>query len=341
VVATVQGRYYAMDRDRRWQRTKLAWDALVHGEGRRAEDALSAVTSSYAEGLTDEFILPTALLPDCPGRGRVRDGDTVVFFNFRPDRARQLTQAFVDPAFSEFDRGGRAPKVTFLTMTEYDATFGLPVVFPDEQPKNVLAEALSRAGLTQFHIAETEKYAHVTFFFNGGREEPYPGEQRRLIPSPQQVATYDQKPEMSCREVADCFARTVAEQDFDFSVINFANADMVGHSGDARATVAALEHVDGCVARVVAALRSKNAHVFITADHGNAEEMRNPDGSCNTAHTCNMVPLVYLEEGGRLKEGMGLADIAPTVLCLLGVEKPPEMTGTPICDLPASTGERR
>jgi 2,3-bisphosphoglycerate-independent phosphoglycerate mutase len=332
-VATVHGRYYAMDRDRRWERTKRAWDVLVYGQGRRANDPLEAVTSSYREGVTDEFIEPTVILED-PG-SRVRDGDTVLFYNFRPDRARQLTRAFIQEDFAEFDRGPTPPRVSFLSMTGYDATFGIPVVFPDVEPRDVLAEVLSRNGLSQLHIAETEKYAHVTFFFNGGREEAYRGEERRLIPSPREVPTYDLKPEMSCHEVTKTLVELLTQHHFDFMIANFANPDMVGHSGDLAATIAALEHVDACVGQVVEALQERKAHIFVTADHGNAEQMIDPDGSPNTAHTTNPVPLVYLEKGGRLKEGMGLADIAPTVLCLLGVEQPAEMTGTPVCELPA------
>lgn len=329
MIATVHGRYYAMDRDKRWDRTKRAWDALVRGQGERAADSAAAVTQSYEAGVTDEFILPTVVMQEA--RARIKDGDLVIFFNFRPDRARQLTRAFVDPNFAAFDRGPHVPQVTYLTMTEYDATFAVPVIFPDVEPAHVLADVLARAGRSQLHIAETEKYAHVTFFFNGGREEPFEREERKLIPSPQEVATYDQKPEMSCHEVTDCFAALLEKRHFDFVIVNFANPDMVGHSGDIEATVKALEHVDGCVERVVQALQARTAHIFITADHGNAEEMVNADGSRNTAHTTNPVPLLYLEEGAQLREGMGLADIAPTVLCLLGLEQPPEMTGSPVC----------
>jgi 2,3-bisphosphoglycerate-independent phosphoglycerate mutase len=330
-VATVHGRYYPMDRDRRWERTKRAWDALVHGAGRRSPDPLTAVTSSYSSGITDEFIEPTVIIEEAGAR--VKDGDTVVFYNFRPDRARQLSRAFIQPDFVDFDRGPAPPQVSLLTMTEYDASFGVPVIFSDVEPRDVLAEVLSRHGMSQLHIAETEKYAHVTFFFNGGREEAFAGEQRRLIPSPTDVPTYDKKPEMSCHQVTSELLELLEQHAFDFMIVNFANADMVGHSGDLRATMAALEHVDSCVARVVAALQKKRAHIFVTADHGNAEQMMDAEGSPNTAHTTNPVPLVYLEEGGRLKEGMGLADIAPTVLCLLGIPQPPEMTGVPVCEV--------
>jgi 2,3-bisphosphoglycerate-independent phosphoglycerate mutase len=290
---------------------------------------LEAVTSAYAAGQTDEFILPAVVLEE--PEARVKDGDTVIFYNFRPDRARQLTRAFIEPSFAEFDRGPAPPFPAYLTMTQYDACFDVPVIFPDVEPDNVLAEVLSRAGLAQLHIAETEKYAHVTFFFNGGHEEPYPREDRILIPSPKEVATYDLKPEMSCHELTSTLIRALAGREYHFVIVNFANPDMVGHSGNIDATVAALEHVDGCLEGVIEALKARHAHIFVTADHGNAEQMINDDGSPNTAHTTNPVPLVYLEEGATLKEGMGLADLAPTVLCLLGVEQPPEMSGRSIC----------
>jgi len=327
-IADVIGRYYAMDRDRRWERTKIAWDALVYREGLKVDDALAAIEASYEEAITDEFILPTVILGT---DAALSDGDSVVFYNFRPDRARQLTRALIDREFAEFDRGPNPPTVHLVSFTQYEADFAVPVAFPDVEPKQVLAEVLSEHGLTQLHIAETEKYAHVTFFFNGGREDPYPGETRKLIPSPQEVATYDQKPEMSCHELADAFADIYRHKRPDFTVLNFANADMVGHSGNLEATIAAVEHVDHCLEIVLEPLLEDGAHIFVTADHGNAEYLREPDQSRNTAHTTNPVPLIYVDHGAKLEDGGGLADIAPTVLCLLGLPVPAEMTGTPLC----------
>ncbi|MHB0979318.1 MAG: 2,3-bisphosphoglycerate-independent phosphoglycerate mutase [Thermoleophilia bacterium] len=327
--ATIVGRYYAMDRDHRWPRVKRAYDALVHGVGERAATSAEAIQRSYAAGVTDEFVEPF-IIGDDP-RSRVQDGDTVVFFNFRPDRTRELTRAFTEPSFVDFDRGGSTPRVAFIGMTEYDAAFDIPVAFPDEPPAHVLAEVLSAAGLTQLHIAETEKYAHVTFFFNGGADVPFPGEIRRLIASPTDVETYDERPAMSAREVTSTFLDTFRAERPDFVVLNFANPDMVGHTGDLAATIEALEVVDRCVGEVLETLREYRAHVFITADHGNAEHMVDPDGQANTAHTTNPVRLVYLEEGCVLREGAGLSDVAPTILNLLGVRVPSEMTGTDLC----------
>jgi 2,3-bisphosphoglycerate-independent phosphoglycerate mutase len=324
-VATVSGRYYAMDRDRRWDRLKLAYDALVSNKGLHAPDGVTAVRQAYARGETDEFILPTII-----GEGsasRVSSGDGVVFFNFRPDRARELTNALTQPSFSGFERGEGPPSIDFVGMTEYDAEWGLPVAFPKAEPRNVLAEVVSDAGLTQLHIAETEKYAHVTFFFNGGREEPFPGERRILVPSPKDVATYDEKPEMSASGVADRLEEAVRTDTPNLVVLNFANADMVGHTGNIPATARALEHVDGCLSRVVRALQGVGAQVIVTADHGNAEAMLEPDGSPNTAHTTNPVPLILLQQGVDLREGAGLSDVAPTILAFLGLGSPPEMTG--------------
>ena len=328
-IATIGGRYYGMDRDKRWERVKPAYDCLVYGEGPQAENPKAAISASYAADLTDEFVLPTVVLDD--PEARIKDGDTVIFFNFRPDRTRELTRAFTEKGFQGFDLGPHPPKVAFIGMTEYDATFHIPVAFPDVEPAHVLAEVLSRAGLTQLHIAETEKYAHVTFFFNGGREEPFPGERRCMVPSPKDVDTYDQKPEMSAHKVADRFKEIMTESPVDFVVLNFANADMVGHTGVLSATVSALEHVDQCLGQVLGVLREHEARVFVTADHGNAEFMINEDGTANTAHTTNPVPLLYLEEGASLREGAGLSDLAPTVLCLLGLEPPREMTGQSLC----------
>jgi 2,3-bisphosphoglycerate-independent phosphoglycerate mutase len=330
-IATVSGRYYAMDRDRRWERVRLAYDALVHGKGLHAVDAQTAIAESYARDETDEFVLPTVIGDD--PLSRIREGDGVVFFNFRPDRAREVSAALTRSVFDGFDRGGPPPSLAgYVGMTEYDPKLGLAVAFPKEEPRNVIAEVLGGAGLTQLHIAETEKYAHVTFFFNGGREAPFPGEVRRLIPSPKDVQTYDQKPAMSAYEVVECFEQTMAEQAFDFVILNFANPDMVGHTGDLPATIDALQHVDRCLGRVLAVLERTGARVIVTADHGNAEEMLDADGSVNTAHSTNKVPLVLLEREKRLREGAGLSDIAPTLLGFLGLPVPLEMTGRPLVE---------
>ncbi|NLE74878.1 MAG: 2,3-bisphosphoglycerate-independent phosphoglycerate mutase [Actinobacteria bacterium] len=324
-VVTLAGRYYAMDRDKRWERVKLAYDALVYGEGLRAATPLEAITRSYEQGVTDEFVLPTVVSNDPDSR--IKDGDTVIFFNFRPDRTRELTRAFIEPNFNGFERPGPAPRVNFIGMTEYDANFNIPIAFPDVPPELPLAEILSRVGLTQLHIAETEKYAHVTFFFNGGHEEPYPGETQVLIPSPRDIATYDERPQMAAYDVAERFVELYESETFDFVILNFANPDMVGHTGVLAAAIEALGHVDTCLASVLEALQARNAHIFITGDHGNVESMMNSDGTPNTAHTTNPVPLLYLEEGAVLREGAGLSDIAPTILTLLGIPVPAVMTG--------------
>ena len=330
-IVTLAGRYYAMDRDQRWERVKLAYDALVYGEGLRASTPEEAITRSYEQGITDEFVLPVVVSNDPDSR--IKDGDTVIFFNFRPDRARELTRAFIEPDFTGFDRGGPPPKVTYIGLTEYDTDFDILVAFPDTPPEQPLAEVLSQYGLTQLHIAETEKYAHVTFFFNGGHEQPYPGERQVLIPSPRDVATYDQRPEMAAYQVADRFVELYGAEHFDFVILNFANPDMVGHTGVLKATIEALGHVDRCLEKVVGALQAGDAHIFVTADHGNAEFMVNEDGTPNTAHTTNPVPLLYLEEGAELREGAGLADLAPTILGLLGLPVPRVMTGVPVLAL--------
>lgn len=329
-VATVAGRFYAMDRDRRWERLKLAYDALVHGRGLQAPDALTAVRQSYERNETDEFVLPTII-----GGGstsRVSSGDGVIFFNFRPDRARELSAALTQPSFAGFDRGEALAGIDFAGLTEYETALDLPVAFPKEEPRNVLAEVVSDAGMTQLHIAETEKYAHVTFFFNGGRERPFPGERRILVPSPKSVATYDQKPAMSASEVVDCLEEAVRDDAPNLVVLNFANPDMVGHTGNMSATVEAVEHVDRCLGRALQVLEGVGAKIMVTADHGNAESMVGDDGVGNTAHTTNPVPLVLLEEGPSLREGAGLADVAPTVLCFLGLGAPGEMTGRSLCE---------
>ena len=329
VIATVAGRYYAMDRDKRWPRVKLAYDTLVHGDGQAASDAATAVRQSYDRAETDEFIIPTVVCADPASRVGPKDG--VVFFNFRPDRAREICAALTQRDFTGFDRGPAPPLVDLVGMTEYDPRLGLGVAFPKEEPRHVLAEVISEAGLTQLHIAETEKYAHVTFFFNGGREAPFAGERRCLVPSPKEVSTYDQKPQMSADAVVDDLEQIMAEDPVDFVVLNFANADMVGHTGNIPATVAALECVDRCLGRALEILGRCGAKAMVTSDHGNAEVMLQPDGSADTAHSTDRVPLIVLDERVTLRERAGLADIAPTVLCFLGLAAPVEMTGTALC----------
>jgi 2,3-bisphosphoglycerate-independent phosphoglycerate mutase len=313
-----------MDRDKRWERTKLAWDAIVFGEGKFCDQSLSAaVTQEYAQGKTDEFLPP--LIFAAPNEQRIRDGDVVFFFNFRADRARQLSQALIFPDFKGFDRRVQ-PKVHYVTMTEYDETYGVPFAFAPETFVNILGEVASRGGKRQLRIAETEKYPHVTYFFNAGNETPFPGEDRTIIPSPK-VATYDLKPEMSAPEVTETVLARMA--DYDLIILNFANPDMVGHTGVVKAGIKAVETIDECCGRIIPRLLSLGGKALVTADHGNCELMRNPDGSPNTAHTTNLVHFIYVAEDSpsyRVNDGI-LADVAPTLLFLLGLEKPVEMTG--------------
>ncbi len=323
-IITVVGRYFAMDRDRRWDRTKLAWDAIVLGRGEICEDQPSAAVSRhYAAGKTDEF-MPSLIFSE-PDEQRIHDGDTVVFFNFRADRARQLSQAFLFQDFDCFEREVW-PRVHYVTLTEYDVTYDCPNVFGPQSLKNILDDVVSEAGKKQLRIAETEKYPHVTYFFNGGVEKAAPGEDRKIIPSPK-VATYDLQPEMSAIEVTD---EVISRLDqYDLVILNYANPDMVGHTGVVEAGVKAVETIDACVARLVPAVLSLSGKLLLTADHGNCELMRNPDGSPNTAHTTNLVHLIYVAADAknfRLENGI-LADIAPTLLFLLGLPKPAEMTG--------------
>ena len=315
-IATVTGRYYAMDRDKRWDRTQLAYDALVAGEAEfSADSGEAAVRAAYERGETDEFIKPTLVGEE----GRIRDGDSAVFFNFRPDRARQLTQKLHE---------GLDLRLT--TLTEYRGDWDFPVAFPQERPSVTLASVLAERGVPQLHVAETEKYAHVTYFFNGGEEDPYPGEERCLVDSPREVPTYDKKPEMSAQAAADAFVEGWREHEPGFGIINFANPDMVGHTGVIEAAVRAIETVDECLGRVVEAVEESGGVCVITADHGNADHMLEPDGSPNTAHSMNPVPLIVTADVGDLREGGILADVAPTVLALMGEEQPPEMTGQPL-----------
>ncbi len=328
-IATVSGRYYAMDRDKRWDRTKLAYDALTIGVAPyTAANAETAVSEAYSRGETDEFVRPT-VITDSEGRpeATIQDNDSVIFFNFRPDRARQLTWAFVNKDFEDFARE-KHPKVYYVCMAQYDETLDLPIAFPSEELNNVLGEVLSKHGLTQLRIAETEKYAHVTFFLNGGQEKCYPGEDRCLIPSPK-VATYDLKPEMSAYEVTDEVIRRIHSGKYDLIILNFANMDMVGHTGIFEAAVKAVEAVDDCVGRIETVLEEAGGIAIITADHGNAEQMENSStGEPHTAHTSNLVRCVYAgnDEVKALKNGK-LCDLAPTLLEILKIKKPEEMTG--------------
>ncbi|MHB8793611.1 MAG: 2,3-bisphosphoglycerate-independent phosphoglycerate mutase [Thermoleophilia bacterium] len=323
-IATISGRFYAMDRDHRWDRVKLAYDAMVRGDGLHQPDALKLVRDSYAEDITDEFVLP-AVIDDSAG-SRIGSNDSVIFFNFRPDRAREMTTALILKDFDGFDRGPEPPRPFMVTMTEYDDNFTSPIAFPPEELKNVLPEVLSSAGKTQLHIAETEKYAHVTFFFNGGNEKTYPGEERKLIPSPTDVATYDKKPEMSACLVTDAFCELLDENSYDFIILNFANCDMVGHTGIIKATVTAVEVVDECVGRIVAKVSEKGGVCLITSDHGNAESMTDDNGGPDTAHSTELVPFIVTRDV-HLANDRALCDVAPTILDFLKMPLPPEMTG--------------
>jgi 2,3-bisphosphoglycerate-independent phosphoglycerate mutase len=321
-IGTVSGRYYAMDRDTRWDRVRLAYDAIVHGEGPRTDDPVAMLRDSYAEGTTDEFIVPAVV----DGYDGIGEDEVAIFINFRPDRARELTEALADPDFDSFPRSG-GPLVDLTTMTRYRKGWEYPVAFPEQRPATTLAEVVSGTGATQIHVAETEKYAHVTYFFNGGREEEWDGEVRHLVPSPRDVATYDLKPAMSADAAADAFIADWEAGTPRFGIINFANPDMVGHTGVVEAAVEAVEAVDSALGRVVAAVLATGGACLVTADHGNAEQMIEPDGSPNTAHTLNPVPLVLTVEGVDLESGGILADVAPTVLEALGIDQPPAMTG--------------
>ena len=320
-IATVMGRFYAMDRDKRWDRVEAAYDAMVYGEGAAINPVpVAAVKNAYANGVTDEFVEPVICDPD----GTISDHDSVIFFNFRPDRAREITRAFVDPDFSGFTR--QYFPVTFVCTTEYDATMpNVEVAYPRLSVRNGLGEYLSSMGLTQLRIAETEKYAHVTFFFNGGVETQFPGEDRVLVPSPK-VATYDLQPEMSADEVADKCVERIESGAYDVIILNFANCDMVGHTGVLEAAIKAVETVDTCVGKVVDATLKMGGIAMVTADHGNAEDMKQPDGSPMTSHTTNLVPFILCGAGTELRTGR-LADIAPTILDVMGLACPPEMDG--------------
>ena len=336
-IVTVVGRYFAMDRDQRWDRTKKAWEAIVLGRGEICKSSPSAALDrQYQLGKTDEFMPP--LIFSHANERRVRDGDTVLFFNFRADRARQLSQAFLLENFNGFDRESW-PQVRFVSLTQYDVRYLSPFIFPPEELARILGEVVSAAGKSQLRIAETEKYPHVTYFFNGGIERPFPKEDRKIVPSPK-VTTYDLKPEMSAYEVTDEVIARMA--DYDLVILNFANPDMVGHTGILAAGIKAVETVDECLARIIPKLLDLGGKCIVTADHGNCEQMRNPDGSPNTAHTTNLVHFIYVANDGaqfRCQDGI-LADVAPTLLFLLGMEQPPEMTGRNLL-IPVSKNTRR
>jgi 2,3-bisphosphoglycerate-independent phosphoglycerate mutase len=340
-IATVAGRYYAMDRDRRWDRTKLAYDAMVWGRGPRASSAEEAVLGSYDAGTTDEFILPTVIVGgDGEAAGRIRHHDAAVFFNFRTDRPREMVRALTLPDFAEFDRGPRVEDLCFVTMTEYEKELPVQVAFRTEDVAMPLARVLADQGLRQLHAAETEKYAHVTFFFNGGREQPFPGEDRILVPSPREVGTYDKKPEMSGPQVAEQTAEAIESGVYDFVLVNFANADMVGHTGVVEAAIRAVEVVDDCVGKIVEATTGQGGVVIITADHGNAEQMVDySTGGAYTAHTVEFkVPCILVAGSHReladvqLRDDGVLADVAPTILELMRLAKPADMEGSSLIE---------
>lgn len=327
-IATVMGRYYAMDRDNRWDRVSKAYAAMVYGEGNKATCPVDAVEKSYAEDVTDEFVLPTVI----EGGATIQANDSVVFYNFRPDRAREITRTFVDPNFDGFERKEGFFPLNFVCMTQYDVTMpNVQVAFKPQSLKNTFGEYISEKGLSQLRIAETEKYAHVTFFFNGGVEKQYENEDRILVKSPS-VATYDMQPEMSAYEVTDKLVEAIESGKYDVIILNFANCDMVGHTGVFEAAVKAVEAVDTCVGRVTDAIAKMNGVALITADHGNADKMIDTDGEPFTAHTTNPVPFCVIGYPCKLREGGKLADIAPTMLKILNIEQPEEMTGTSIIE---------
>lgn len=328
-IASITGRYYAMDRDNRWERVQPAYDLLTLGiSDQRSETAAEGLKAAYAADLNDEFVTATAVVPSGAEPATVDDGDAVIFMNFRADRARELSRAFVSTNFDGFGRQKIPNLSQFVTLTQYAEDIPATVAFPPETPRNTLGEHLSNLDKTQLRIAETEKYAHVTFFFSGGRETPYDGEQRILVPSPD-VATYDLKPEMSALEVTDELVKAIESGDFDAIICNYANGDMVGHTGVFDAAVKAVETLDACLSRLVAAVHKTGGHMLITADHGNVEKMKDHDtGQAHTAHTCEPVPLVYVGAGDvTLSDGGILADVAPTLLTLMRLPIPPEMTG--------------
>ena len=327
-IASLSGRFYAMDRDKRWQRVQKCYDALVNGEGEKAGDPIKAIEDSYQKEVFDEFVVPTVMCNGNEPVAKIEENDSVIFFNFRPDRAREITRALVDPEFDGFET--KKMNLYYVCFTSYDETMpNVHIAFKKEPLKNTFGEVVSEAGLTQLRIAETEKYAHVTFFFNGGEEKQYPGEDRILVPSPK-VETYDMKPEMSAYEVTDKVCEALENDKYDVVILNFANTDMVGHTGSLQAAIKAVEAVDECVGKVVKIIEEKQGNLLITADHGNAEQMIDyKTGEPHTAHTTNPVPIILVTANKeyKLKENGKLADLAPTMIDLMGIEKPEEMTG--------------
>ncbi len=345
-IASLIGRYFAMDRNNNWDRTQLAYDLIVDGKAEfQSPDPFIALDIAYDREETDEFVTATSIVPRNGEPVRVEDGDMVLFMNYRADRARQLTRAFIDKKFSSFERERHPVLSTFMTLTQYSEEFDVPVAFPPHELKNVFGEYISDLGFRQLRIAETEKYAHVTFFFNGGEERVFEGEDRILVPSPH-VATYDEKPEMSAQAVTDRMVEAIYSLKYDAIICNFANPDMVGHTGNFEAAVKAIETVDSCIDRIVAATQSIGGEVLITADHGNAERMRSvatkmDRGEPYTAHTTSPVPLVYIGRPASMVNSGSLVDLAPTMLYLMGVEIPPEMTGTPLVRLESEQDSKR
>lgn len=328
-IATISGRYYAMDRDQNWDRVELAYKALVLGEGKKYNSALEAIEDSYDNEVTDEFVLPSVIMHNDQPLARIKDDDSVIFFNYRADRAREITSSFILPGFDKF-KVAKFDNLKFVSFSEYDKNFSqyLSIAYPPDEFPNCLAEVISKRGLNQLHLAETEKYAHVTFFFNGGREKPYPGEDRTLVSSPK-VATYDQKPEMSAYEVKDKLVQALSEGKYNFIVTNFANPDMVGHTGDFMATIKALEAVDQCLGEVIPEAEKQNYNIVLIADHGNADMMLDEDDNILTQHSTNPVPIIVSlneRKNYQVKNGR-LSDVAPTILKIMGIPQPQEMTG--------------
>ncbi|HEC00018.1 MAG TPA: 2,3-bisphosphoglycerate-independent phosphoglycerate mutase [Thiotrichales bacterium] len=339
-IASIIGRYYAMDRDHRWPRIQAAYDLITQGKGEyQAPDAMTGLKMAYERGETDEFVKATAIVPPGEAPVRVEDGDVIIFMNYRSDRARQITRPFIEPDFDGFERAVVPKLGRFVSLTEYNAEFDIPVAFPPERLRNVFGEVISKLGMRQLRLAETEKYAHVTFFFNGGVEEPFEGEDRILVPSPM-VATYDLKPEMSAEEVTDHLVAAIEGGEYDVIICNYANPDMVGHTGNFEAAVKAIEAIDRCLGRVYEALQKTGGEMLVTADHGNAEKMRDEEtGQPHTAHTTNPVPFLYVGRPAEMAQTGSLCDVAPTMLHLMGLEKPLEMTGVYLIELLAGAPE--
>lgn len=333
-IASLIGRYYAMDRDHRWPRIQAAYDLMTQGKAEfEAADAVSALQQAYARGESDEFVQATRIVPSGSKATRILDGDVVIFMNYRSDRARQITRPFIEPDFDGFVRQVVPKLGSFVSLTEYNKEFAVPVAFPAERLRNVFGEYIAGLGLRQLRLAETEKYAHVTFFFNGGEEQPFPGEDRILVPSPN-VATYDLQPEMSAAQVTDKLVEAILSGAYDVIICNYANPDMVGHTGDFNAAVRAVETIDACLGRVLPALEQVGGELLITADHGNVEQMQGTDtGQAHTAHTTNRVPFIYVGRPAEAAMSGALSDVAPTMLSLMGIEIPPEMTGHSLVEL--------